>query len=354
MNRVEFNFDYIEHPFSFEWLQKIVLLHSNEYYTKHLSVKAIVEFVSKNSAQKCFEGIIKNSDFEEFEVILLTGTILDHRRKEIVEKIKNNSFDSKKIILITTQVIEAGVDIDMDIGFKDKSIIDSEEQFAGRINRNAKKTDSVLYIFNSKDSLKVYRSDIRLSKACTDLSFYKQTIKEKSFDCFYDKIFDSINENNSNELMANNLTEFLDYISSLNFKEASKRFKLIDNNTFSIFVPISINAKYFSKDDLGFLSMYSYINSQESIISGREIWQLYESVLLAKSEEFIDRAAKLKAISSLLYKFTFSTYSNPHTMNLFAHYGEFKYGFFYLSNYENIYSFENGLKDDIETDCNFL
>lgn len=40
------------------------------------------------------------------------------------------------MIVIATQVIEAGVDIDMNIGYKDISILDSEEQFAGRINRS--------------------------------------------------------------------------------------------------------------------------------------------------------------------------------------------------------------------------
>ena len=43
----------------------------------------------------------------------------------------------KDIILVCTQVIEAGVDIDMDLGFKDYSIFESEEQFMGRVNRSS-------------------------------------------------------------------------------------------------------------------------------------------------------------------------------------------------------------------------
>ena len=34
----------------------------------------------------------------------------------------------KAVILVATQVVEAGIDIDMDIGYKDISKLDSEEQ----------------------------------------------------------------------------------------------------------------------------------------------------------------------------------------------------------------------------------
>ena len=46
---------------------------------------------------------------------------------------------------MATQVVEAGIDIDMDIGYKDISKLDSEEQFIGRINRNFKRKGVVLF-----------------------------------------------------------------------------------------------------------------------------------------------------------------------------------------------------------------
>ncbi len=53
------------------------------------------------------------------------------KEKRIIEKVKKLS----NLILVATQVVEAGIDIDMDIGYKDISKLDSEEQFMGRINR---------------------------------------------------------------------------------------------------------------------------------------------------------------------------------------------------------------------------
>ena len=60
-------------------------------------------------------------------------------RERILRCIKTQGFEQTGYILIATQVVEAGVDIDMDIGYKDISTLDSEEQFMGRINRNAKR-----------------------------------------------------------------------------------------------------------------------------------------------------------------------------------------------------------------------
>lgn len=60
----------------------------------------------------------------------------------MIDKINNMS----DVVLVATQVIEAGVDIDMDIGYKDISRLDSEEQFMGRINRSGKRQEKCISI----------------------------------------------------------------------------------------------------------------------------------------------------------------------------------------------------------------
>ena len=90
----------------------------------------------------------------------LSTNIVPAHRFQRIQDIKNDIENKNAPILIATQVIEAGVDLDFDIGFRDVGPIDSIIQVAGRINRNNDKTRnySPLYIvdFNEKATRMVY------------------------------------------------------------------------------------------------------------------------------------------------------------------------------------------------------
>ena len=53
----------------------------------------------------------------------------------------------------------------MDIGYKDISMLDSEEQFIGRINRSCLKSDAIVYFFNKDKASDIYRGDIRIQES---------------------------------------------------------------------------------------------------------------------------------------------------------------------------------------------
>ena len=111
-------------------LADFVLGKSVEYRDKpgkNGTVHTIIEFITKKSAAEFYAFIQEKEPFFD-EVFLLSGTILEPRRREIINELKNPLSRKKNILLITTQVVEAGVDIDMDLGFKNISLIDSDEQ----------------------------------------------------------------------------------------------------------------------------------------------------------------------------------------------------------------------------------
>lgn len=95
-----------------------------------------------------------NGDNTEQELLLLylSSTVLPRTRLSRILKIKEKSKASK--VVISTQVVEAGVDIDMDIVIRDFAPLDSIVQSAGRCNRNAHqdKTGQVI-IFKLKDEI---------------------------------------------------------------------------------------------------------------------------------------------------------------------------------------------------------
>lgn len=97
-------------------------------------------------------------------VFYLSTNIMPIRRKEIIKivekELKEKEFKNGcPVILVSTQTIEAGVDLDFDIGFRDLAPITSLIQTAGRVNRKGKKGNYCpLYIVKFiGDSQNVYR-----------------------------------------------------------------------------------------------------------------------------------------------------------------------------------------------------
>lgn len=355
--RVKIRLDYLGEGKDILNLCDIVFKHSEDYYKKHCSVKSIIEFVTKTNAQNFYMHIIKTGGlFCDYEIYLITGTILEPRRKEIISYLKSEEIKYKKILVICTQVIEAGLDIDMDIGFKDKAILDSEEQLAGRINRNASKNGSELFIFNTGDSSKVYKADLRYKEINEEL--YWEVISERDYDLLYEKVFANINRSNNDIFLAGNLSDFIDQIKSLRFAEVKKNFCLIKDNTLSVYVPCEISINHFNSAEINFLMKYNQNISTAQAIDGELVWNIYEDIISNKKSGF-NSQNDLRIISAIMSKYIFNIWRNPNKINLLlqrSDTGEVKYGYIKLSKtyFSEVYSYEIGLHADLETDCNIL
>lgn len=72
------------------------------------------------------------------ELVLLNTHFTPNDRKYKIDYVKLRLQYGRKIILISTQLIEAGVDIDFPVLYRDMAIIPSIIQSAGRCNRNGK------------------------------------------------------------------------------------------------------------------------------------------------------------------------------------------------------------------------
>lgn len=94
-------------------------------------------------------------------IYCLSTNIIPAQRFEIIKQIKTDLKQKKSPILIATQVVEAGVDLNFDMGFRDIGPIDSIVQVAGRINREAipQKPENPylpLFIVDFGDCKKIY------------------------------------------------------------------------------------------------------------------------------------------------------------------------------------------------------
>lgn len=289
-DRVNISFEMLNSEVnSIEEIAKKVVEESERYN------KILIEFIKKSSALEFYKDIKEKLKDKSESIYLITGDDNKLERKKIINKIK----DIESVILVATQVVEAGVDIDMDLGFKDISIIDSDEQFLGRINRSCKKSNSKVYFFNLDDAKEIYRKDVRKEKNLTlDEESNREIILEKDFEKYYDKIIARIEEN-KNKHNDKNIDVFTnDIVGKLDFKSVNERMKLIDKlREYTIFLNTQV------EDEFG------------NIIVGSDVWEDYVSLLKNNDIKYSEKRVKMSDIMEKLDYFTYKLLKFDNSFN---------------------------------------
>lgn len=322
-------------------------------------VKTVVEFITKKSAADFFEICTHHHGISQYTILMLTGTMLELRRRQIINWIKSEIWVAKnpKILLISTQVVEAGVDIDMDVGFKDTSLLDSDEQLAGRINRNATKSGNTVYLFHLDGEGIVYKGDERLKiqrKLSEDEK--QQILKNKNFDLLYDLIIQKLIKEQTEGFLSYFRRFKNDLIRKLNFGDVDREFQLIkDGQTKSVFIPLEIPVSLLSGTELNLLNSFD-VFTKNGNLSGAAIFAIYEDAIKNPRVGFIQNKDYIRKIQSLLSLFTISVY--PQTAERIKRQVRGieeieKYGFIYWKDYRDHYSLEEGLKFK-DYQCDFL
>lgn len=363
--RVSFDYSLSKGRISLEELAQKVLDESKAYAAINggtakpkNSVYTVVEFIFKN-ATTLFGREIRNINDGFFdEIFILSGTILPHRRRYIINNIKNRDSRNKKILLITTQVVEAGVDIDMDLGFKDSSLLDSDEQLAGRINRNVNKDGCKLFLFNYSPEGLIYGKDLRYDFIKELSKEEKENIlNEKNFDYLYQRVIDFKNERNQDHNFVG-IHDYLNTIKNLQYGSASNDFKLIEQENFSCFIPMNIPVliegsssnefeEVFNTSELKFLAENGIFPNADNQILGELVFDLYLQ-LIDSQESFFSRNIEIKQLQSIISKYTFSLFSSEKNKNKlieFMDVAKSEYGYFYMNRWEGFYSEESGIDE---------
>lgn len=277
-NRVKINYDLLD-------LGKIdydhLLNHMKENIGNHK--KILVEFIRKKDAENFFKILNEEEIFNQYNILILTGDDNLRRKSQVIRQISGEVI--KKTILIASHVVEAGVDIDMDIGYKDISMLENEEQFLGRIGRSALKNDAVAYFFDMADEKKIYKNaqDI-LTLRNKDR---RKNLETKDFSRYFALKLQKA-KNDRDEYAYINFEKDL---IKLNFEKISKHMELIDDNRQMIELFLNRNLR---------------INGKE--IKGSEIWNQYINLIENKdmnySEKIVKLSEKKAQMSDFLYRIT--------------------------------------------------
>ena len=285
-NRVEVNYDLLsEQKIEYEELLEHIIENSLNRQ------KILIEFISKNDAKKFYELCENNEDLNiKYEILILTGEDNKARRNSIIKKI--NSKD-KRIVLISTQLIEAGVDIDVDIGYKNISGLDNEEQFLGRINRSCKKSGKA-YFFYLTDAKKVYKNSVIIENKLNLFSDeMRDVLENKNFDIFYSKVLEILKRKAKEKINNDN---FETIIFNKKFRLLKERMKLIEEQ--------NDKKTYFFNRTL----TDEEIEEIGENIDGSEVWKRYVEIL--KEENYAKKIVELSKIREKMMYFLYEVKKN--------------------------------------------
>lgn len=228
------------------------------------------EFVIDDYGVVCFD--------DKIDLIYLSTNIIPKHRLNRINHIKNSN---KRCIIVTTQLIEAGVDISVDIVYRDFAPIDSIIQTAGRCNRNAsgdKGLINVVSLVNKKGrrySSFIY--DSILLNATRAILKEKTLVSEKEFNMISSEdYYKYLKEYGS----ADDSRDLIKIIEQLYLKKIPEKFKLIDND--------------FEKIDI-----FVEIDGEAS-----SVWNKYEEI--NDIENVFDKKTSFLEIKSKFYEYVIS------------------------------------------------
>lgn len=284
-DRVSLDFSFLEKEYEkeelFEQIEKTIL-------EKYKNKKVVVEFIKKSSAFDFYKRLIERNEKFKEDIFLITGDDNKAERKKIIKEAKNK--ERKSMLLVGTQVIEAGVDIDMDIGFKNISILDADEQFLGRINRSCKKKNCKVCFFKLDEGNLIYKSDVRIRKEFTLLNKeMREVLLNKDFDKYYNKVLEVLDDL-SNKEDEENIENFRkNKVVQLNFEQINKRLKLITDE-------MKTKMIFFSRN----------VNIEGEEMKGNEVWKEFKEILSNNKIGYAERRVKLSKVMEKVDLFSYN------------------------------------------------
>lgn len=252
--------------------------------------KVMLEFITKKTAYEIWHKL-KEADLN-CDVEYMSGDDSLAERKRILDKVQQ---EKSGIVLVATQVIEAGVDLDMDVGYKNISKLDSEEQFMGRINRSCLRTGQV-YFFKLDRCRQVYKGDVRTNANLTlESADMKDLLAKKDYAPYYRKVMHLLKNNLNKGSGQGSIDEFFTFLKRLDWQKITDRMKLIDDDRWSMQV-------YLARE---------ITNDSKGSLDGREIWQEYVKLLCSNTMDYAEKRIRLSRIKTAMNNFIYQIKYNP-------------------------------------------
>lgn len=135
------------------------------------------------NTKKSAQALFRLSDGKtETQTYHLSTSMCPAHRKEILSSIRRLLDDKSPVLCISTQLIEAGVDIDFGSVIRFMAGLDSVAQAAGRCNRHKRRAIGRVHVINPSDESLDMLKDIRCGRDVTERLLAEAVAGEWDFD----------------------------------------------------------------------------------------------------------------------------------------------------------------------------
>jgi len=202
-----------------------------EQMNSHPQVLCIVN--TRKHAKGLFDGLAEDGRFH------LSTLMCPAHRKKTLRTIRERLKNGETCRVVSTQVMEAGIDVDFPVGFRAMAGLDSVIQAAGRVNREGKMPGSEIFVFEPETNF-IKRTPIYITQtadvACSILrDFSADPLSIKAINAYFERLYNLHDDKLGFD--AKEILPCFDKGEGFDFKTAAEKFKLIEDNTVAVIIP---------------------------------------------------------------------------------------------------------------------
>ena len=314
--------------------------YTNEKLTKFIyqqleNKDSVLVILNTKSVVRDLYKTLKEEKKEDLFLFHLSTSMCAAHRNDILDSVRKHLNKGSKVVCLSTQLIEAGVDISFDCVIRSLTGLDSIAQAAGRCNRHGEVDVREVYVIDHEEENLSQLREIKIGKEITkhlliDLKRDSQAhggdilspeAMERYFQQFYAKCHHRLNyplakigtdmsmmlggkkQANSNwKAYEKKWNEKYPLVMANSYRTSAKYFQVIENNTTSVLVPYSKGKDYIAQfnsfekiDDLSTTLKHSqhytvnlYDHELENLKANGHLQSLMDGMVLALSEGAYD------------------------------------------------------------------
>ena len=232
---------------------------------------------SRKSAGKLYD-MCRETDRK---IYCLSTYLTANDRSALIAEIRELLKEHKSVTVISTSLIEAGVDLDFGAVYREIAGLDSILQSAGRCNREGTRSDCFTNVFISEDGMPS-RGDIAIRANISRqlLESGNDVAEPAVITEYYNRLFERMKD----QIAENTISAGVQSMDAIPFKDYSERFdKMIDGDTIGIVIPCEENKELLESLDSGDRSVLRKLRRYTATVHYNEFRDLLERGVISDS-----------------------------------------------------------------------